>query len=350
MGRVTLQTIADEVGVSRMTVSNAFSRPDQLSAELRERILEVAGRLGYGGPDPLARGLRAGRIGAIGVLVTETLGFSLKDPYTTDVLAGIAEAAGAADTGLLLVPLPPGHEPGPLVQGAAVDGFIVFNLPDGHPAMDATIARGLPLVTIDGPHLSQVPFVSIDERQASRELTEHVLAAGHRRLLLLTFRVVDDGRVGEVDAHRLEHATYTVTRERLHGILEATEAAGDDIEVEIREVAEQRLDIAQRDVLEALERHAPPTAIMALSDRLALGILDALHGQGLAVPGDVSLTGFDDLDPAAAAGLTTVHQPGITKGRIAAQLLTGQVADPTAPLPHELIVRTSVGPPPNTSG
>jgi DNA-binding LacI/PurR family transcriptional regulator len=335
--------------VSRMTVSNAFSRPDQLSAELRERILEVAGRLGYGGPDPLARGLRAGRIGAIGVLVTETLGFSLKDPYTTDVLAGIAEAAGAADTGLLLVPLPPGHAPGPLVQGAAVDGFIVFNLPDGHPAMDAANARGLPLVTIDGPHLSKVPFVSIDERRASRELTEHVLAAGHRRLVLLTFRVVDDGRVGEVDAYRLDHATYNVTRERLHGILEATTAAGDDIEVEIREVAEQRLDIAQRDVLEALERHTPPTAIMALSDRLALGILDTLHENGLAVPDDVSLTGFDDLDPAAAAGLTTVRQPGITKGRIAAQLLTGQVPAPTAPLPHELIVRSSVGPPPTIS-
>jgi DNA-binding LacI/PurR family transcriptional regulator len=101
--------------------------------------------------------------------------------------------------------------------------------------MEAAVARGLPLVTIDGPQLPGVPFASIDERRASRELTEHVLATGHRRLLLLTFRLVDDDRVGEVDADRLEHATYNVTRERLHGILDATTAAGSEaIEVEIR--------------------------------------------------------------------------------------------------------------------
>src|SRR4051812_40564719 len=73
MGRVTLQTIADHVGVSRMTVSNAFSRPDQLSATLRERIMEVAQELGYVGPDPTARALASGSAGAVGVLLSDTL-------------------------------------------------------------------------------------------------------------------------------------------------------------------------------------------------------------------------------------------------------------------------------------
>ena len=73
MGKVTLQTIADRLGVSRMTVSNAFSRPDQLSAELRERILAAADELGYVGPDPAARALARGTTGAVGVLLTDSL-------------------------------------------------------------------------------------------------------------------------------------------------------------------------------------------------------------------------------------------------------------------------------------
>jgi DNA-binding LacI/PurR family transcriptional regulator len=73
MTRVTLQTIADRLGVSRMTVSNAFSRPDQLSRLLRERILETARDLGYVGPDPAARALAKGTTGAVGVLLTDSL-------------------------------------------------------------------------------------------------------------------------------------------------------------------------------------------------------------------------------------------------------------------------------------
>ena len=76
----TLQTVADEVGVSRSTVSNAYSRPDQLSPELRERILAAAERLGYAGPNPTARSLRRGKVDAIGVLLTANLTQAFRDP------------------------------------------------------------------------------------------------------------------------------------------------------------------------------------------------------------------------------------------------------------------------------
>ena len=79
MARVTLQTIADQVGVSRMTVSNAFSRPDQLSADLRERMLAVADELGYAGPDPAARALASGTTGAMGVLLSDALTWAFTD-------------------------------------------------------------------------------------------------------------------------------------------------------------------------------------------------------------------------------------------------------------------------------
>ena len=82
--RGTLASIAAELGVSRTTVSNAYNRPDQLSEELRRRILDTAKRLGYPGPDPMARGLRMRRVGAVGVLFTENLPFAFEDPASVE--------------------------------------------------------------------------------------------------------------------------------------------------------------------------------------------------------------------------------------------------------------------------
>ena len=90
MGRVTLQTVADRVGVSRMTVSNAFSRPDQLSADLRDRILAAADDLGYVGPDPAARALAKGTTGAVGIVLTSLVGSAFSDEVATEFLGAIA--------------------------------------------------------------------------------------------------------------------------------------------------------------------------------------------------------------------------------------------------------------------
>src|SRR6218665_3021073 len=91
VARVTLQTIADRVGVSRMTVSNAFSRPDQLSAEMRRTILDAAAELGYVGPDPSARALARGTTGAVGVLLTESVGAAFRDPIAAAFFGAVAE-------------------------------------------------------------------------------------------------------------------------------------------------------------------------------------------------------------------------------------------------------------------
>ena len=82
----TLASLAAELGVSRTTVSNAYNRPDQLSAPLRERVLEAARRLGYPGPDPVARSLRTRRAGAVGLLLTEELSYAFRDPGATGFL------------------------------------------------------------------------------------------------------------------------------------------------------------------------------------------------------------------------------------------------------------------------
>ena len=104
----TLASLAAELGVSRTTVSNAYNRPDQLSAPLRERVLEAARRLGYPGPDPVARSLRTRRAGAVGLLLTEALSYAFRDPVATGFLEGLALACEQAGQGLLLVPVSPG--------------------------------------------------------------------------------------------------------------------------------------------------------------------------------------------------------------------------------------------------
>src|SRR6478736_720984 len=105
--RATLASLAAELKVSRTTVSNAYNRPDQLSAELRTRVLEAAKRRGYPGPDPVARSLRTRKAGAVGLLLTEALSYSFRDPAATSFVAGLALACEAAGQGLLLVPVSP---------------------------------------------------------------------------------------------------------------------------------------------------------------------------------------------------------------------------------------------------
>src|SRR3954469_15363374 len=139
-GRLTLKAIAADVGVSTMTVSNAFNRPDQLSRALRERILERARALGYAGPDPLASGLRRGRAGAIGLVSDTPLSYAFSDPAASAVISGVCAVAETEGLGLLLVP-PGGAGP--------VDGVVVYSVAQGEPLLALT--RDVPAVVIDQP-------------------------------------------------------------------------------------------------------------------------------------------------------------------------------------------------------
>ena len=128
MAGVTLKTVAQAVGVSPSTVSNAYNKPDQLSAALRERILATAQELGYAGPDASARALRSGKAGAIGVLFTDKLAYAFSDPYAVGFLAGLAEVAEEFTTSLLLMPLSSADIVGGsnAVQQAAIDAAAIF--------------------------------------------------------------------------------------------------------------------------------------------------------------------------------------------------------------------------------
>jgi DNA-binding LacI/PurR family transcriptional regulator len=347
--RPTLQTVADAVGVSRSTVSNAYGRPDQLSPALRERILTAARKLGYAGPDPSARSLRRGRVGAIGVLFTDALAQAFTDPYAVQFLRGLADTAERYDTGVLLVPLAAREEVAiPAVQGAAVDGFCVFCVPDWHWSLDAIRARGLPVVMGEQRPEPDLMYVGIDEWAAARGVAAHVAGLGHRRVAVISDLLAPAAPNQSVALAGPDEVRHRVGRERLRGFADGLAGAGvpwPALTV-VNAAANSRADGAAA-AAAVLDRPRPPTAILACSDVLALGVLDALPARGLVAGRDVSVTGFDGIPEAAPAGLTTVAQMAVEKGRIAGRLLLDPPEEPAARrvlLPTQLIVRTSTGP------
>jgi DNA-binding LacI/PurR family transcriptional regulator len=352
--RVTLQRVAVELGVSAKTVSNAYSRPDQLSAALRERVLATADRLGYPGPDPLAAGLRRGRVGTIGVAYANSLSYAFEDPVSVALLAGITSIAEDTGTGLLLASgsAVPGRAGA--VATAVIDGLIVASLSDDDPALHAALARRLPLVVLDQPDSERLvdrdgrhpPWIGIDDRAAAAGAAQHLLDLGHRRLGVVSFALGRPPVRALVDEQAQLTTSYAVTRRRLAGYRDAAVRAGLDWStVPVATGADSTVAEGAAAAAALLELSPRPTALLCLSDRLAEGALGTADRLGLRVPRDLSVVGFDDAEPAARFGLTTVRQLHRRKGEMAAtallDLLAGRTPEPVRHLPTELVVRSS---------
>ena len=126
---MTLQTIADRLGISRMTVSNAFSRPDQLSDGLRRRILAAADELGYVGPDPAARALARGSSGAVGILLTDSLKYAFTDEVATNFLGAVADELAPSGRALTLLSTN-AHDDVVPARDLALDAALVYSCSD----------------------------------------------------------------------------------------------------------------------------------------------------------------------------------------------------------------------------
>jgi DNA-binding LacI/PurR family transcriptional regulator len=341
---VTLATIAKAVGVSRMTVSNAYNRPDQLSPALREKILETARALGYGGPDPVARTLKRGATGSVGVVLDYALTTAFTDAATVQFLLGVAAGCEESARGLSLVPRIDGLDAA-LVGSALVDGFVAYCVPEEDPRWDAIRARKLPFTRVDFKPEPATRNVNIDDEGAARAVAEHLVALGHRSFGIAMNE--EDG--GDTGPEAQERAVYFVEAARLAGWRAAIEAAG---------IAWDQVPVAggtsygrtggRLAGAKLLDRADRPTAILAISDVVALGVLDAAAERGIAVPGDLSVAGFDDVPEAARAtpALTTVSQPHQRKGTEAVRLLLADDPAHNVLLPTELVVRASTGPAP----
>src|SRR3954452_4674213 len=347
--RVTLVTVAKAVGVSTATVSNAYNRPGKLSPALRERILATARELGYPGPDPAARGLRRGRSGSIGLLLGEELTYAFQDPGAVEFLRGLAEGTAQHNTALQLLAALDAEGAASLLGNAIIDGLVVWTLPERHPLLRIARDRNIPLIIHGSPHMDGIPFVGMDDRAAARAAAEHLVELGHRALGVISHPFGPSRRARPRDPARPGRPSYRVTRERLAGYRDA--GAG----LAIPEVAATHPDEGHRAARALLEAPPRPTALLAMSDELALGALVPARELGLRVPGDVSIIGWDDTAGARASDppLTTIHQSLHEQGHVCARLLISAIegAVPADALVHlapwELVARGSTGPPPD---
>jgi DNA-binding LacI/PurR family transcriptional regulator len=346
--RAGLVAVARKLGVSPSTVSNAYNRPDQLSAALRQRVLDTAAELDYAGPDPSGRQLRRGRAGAIGVVFFEHLPYAFADPAAVHFMHGVSDILDARELNMVLVPGPREHtHRGAAVQNAAVDAFIVHGLAHPDPLLEATLKRRLATVIVDSQPLPAIDFVGIDDHAAAVTAIQHLIDLGHRRIGILSF---------QLEAHDAPGASQPtiappgegVNERRLAGCRHALDMAGLDqsnLTVEgCREVSETE-GYARTHAL--LDRAADITAVFAFSDVLALGAKQAARDLGLTAA-DLSIVGFDDTAP-AAEDLTSVQQPQRAKGRIAAEIVVRALElDPPSPrhqfLSTKLVTRGSSAP------
>ena len=348
MARMTVKSLASVLGVSPATVSNAYNRPDQLSAELRERILATAAELGYPGPDAAGRTLRIGRAGAIGVLLSERLSYAFSDPFAIEFLTGLSEVVEEHGISIVLMPLSrqsadstftgaDDHDVS-AVRNANIDALAILSVPTDHPAAMVARARGIRLVTTDINTDPDSSWVAIDDFGAGLMVGEHLATLGHRDVAVLVETNQPAGSPGRrLDEAELGFLDYAA---RVAGLRQAIKG-----DVMIVSGGHNSIESGVTATSWLLSPDQIPTAIVGLSDVLALGALEALAAAGLRVPEVVSVCGFDDIAGAQATELTTVHQPIRDKGRHVGRLLIDPESEPRQVLlPISLMRRATTGP------
>ncbi len=341
--RVTQSDVARRAGVSRATVSNVLNDrvggSVRIPLETRQRILAVAQELGYQ-PHAAARSLRSGRSGTVGLLIPDAT-----NPHFWGIVRGVEAVTRQHGYQLVLAvtALEPDRERESLraLAQQRMDGLILLLTYPGRLAgeLEALRLQGGAIVTFGGV-LPGKDAVVQSYAQGTRDLMRHLLQLGHRRI----------GFIRGV-------ARPALGADRLLGYRRALRAAGVRLEKElIVECGPTPRDglLAARQLL-ALEPR--PTAILGVNDLMAMGALQAAAERGLAVPRDVSVAGFDDIDAAAylVPPLTTVRAAGEEVGRRAAEFLFRRLAEPDLPpqrveMPAHLVVRGSTGPAPGGSG
>lgn len=332
---VRLQDIAEKLGISVTTVSRALAGYDDVAEHTRQLVLQTAEEMGYY-PNLTARHLQRKRTDTIG-LVVDVFGPRFSDPLFSELLAGIGNEAAVQGFDLLVATTPPDTEDElqayrRLVRGRRVDGLIVVRTRVHDRRVEFLLEQQVPFVTfgrsVDAERFS---WVDVDGERGIYEVVWRLIAAGHRRIAMLQPNVPimfaqfrERGYRAAMAAHKLPVDESWIVREPL------TEDGGYE--------GMQRL----------LKLPAPPTAVLASNDQMAIGAIRALQERGLRAGEDVAVIGFDDIPLAKHIHppLTTLRQPIYEIGRLLCRtligLLRGELEGPQhILLEPDLVVRES---------
>lgn len=339
MTKITISEIARRAGVSKTAVSFAFNYPERLSEDTLRRILAVADEVGYA-PDPVASNLKTRRTGCIGILVPQPIPIMTRNPYLLTFIEGVGEVCHESGMSLMLVPPLKGNLRRAIVR-AAVDGFLTLGLETFRGTMVVLQQRGVPFVMVDSDPTPDIPCVNIDDAAGAHAAMSYALARGHRDIAIFGIR----------SGHHGDYHKYAGTlQRRIEGYARALAEHGLSLEDPHIQLHECECDAAGGyEGLHALwQSRWHPTAIVAMADVIAIGVMQAARELELRIPDDLSLIGYDDIEASrlTCPALTTIHQPTVEKGRAAAQLLLQRIEERTLAaehvvLPVQLVERAS---------
>ncbi len=343
--------MAARAGVSKTSVSFAFNQPDHLKAATRDRILAAAAELGYR-PSPIARRLARRRTDQIGLVVPQSTHDIFANPFLPELVRGIGDVCDAEGIAVVIVP-PVAGSVARAVDAALVDGLILLGLAPNHPDLDDMRSSGTCLVGLDIEDFGGFDVISVDDAAGASQGAAHLRALGHRDVAVVLIAMHPDQ---PVDEH------HGISARRLAGIragfglapgTDGTDESGNGT-VRLRILSTPVNEEGGRAALAALlEDGELPTAVITMSDVTAIGLMAGAADEGIRIPDDLSIVGFDDI-PAASwttPRLTTIHQPIREKGRRAAHRLiqairSGSDHRPVVEvLPTRLVVRGTTASP-----
>ncbi|WP_318370624.1 LacI family DNA-binding transcriptional regulator [Enterobacter sp.] len=338
--KITTKSLAQTLGISHTTVSNAWNNPEKLSARLRERILRYADEVGFKGPDTLARALRTGKSDTIGVIFNDSMSYVFIDPHDINLMRGIATRCEKQHINLVLIPLQQRQHAGIAPLTTLVDGYILNATHNNDAIILQTLARRLPVVTLDF-RLPQYSSLSIDNARAMQDMARYLLGKGHQHVGIIAFPA-STGSLGmrDLSAPVTGDNALMVTRvNACRDTLLAHHIAPEQCWLyETRHDEEHGAEAAHA----LLAAHPEITALICLSDRFAIGAMQHCQRRNIAVPQQVAITGFDDLAvESGGPALTTIAQDAVKKGEIAVELLLNNGPVTHYELEHRLIIRES---------
>jgi LacI family transcriptional regulator len=349
---VTLQDVAREAGVSKVTAARVLGSYGTASPGAKEKVLAAARALGYR-PNELARSMTTGRSRTIGVIVGD-----IENPYFGRAVRGISEVATAAGFDVILANS--GEDVGKeqaavrVLLGKRVDGLIVTPASMSETQhLESVQSSGRPLVLLDRavPGL-KVDSVVTDDRAAAKAATQTLIEAGHRRIAYITATNSDN------PIYRGPHQiSLTTVMDRIEGFLAAASEAGIETPEQYIRLAATRLGASGKIIADLLSLPHRPTAILASDNVVGLEVFKAIRALGMSIPNDLSLIAFHDADwtSVTTPPITVISQPVYNLGIESAQILIKRINGATEPpmqlaLATTLIERQSVGIPAASAG
>lgn len=335
-GGATIHDVADAAGVSTATVSRALRGLDRVSPQTRARVLEVARGLSYV-PSPSAASLKSGKTGVVGVIVP-----FLTRWFFTTLMDGAESCLRQSGYHLLLFNIGSRGTARPQVLdqqllAKRLDGLLVLSADLDPPEVAMLRDLELPVVTV-GLDLRGCDRVGIDDVAAADTAMSHLLTLGHRRV----------GYIGGNPDHDVHMATAV---DRWEGVRRAVQRYDVRVPRDHHVYGDWTVRGGMAAAGRLLDRTAPPTAIMAASDEMGIGVICEARRRGIRVPEQLSVVGIDDHELSFTHDLTTVRQDVPELGRTAAGLLLSRLSGQErrrrrqVVLPTELVVRGSTAAP-----